>query len=102
MILQGPVDPFPDPVHAGQEIENIGLMFGAIAILIILVILMIYLYSKRMELPIVVVFGFSIIFGIASFPFGIPFTPYFQIFFMLFQGSFFIMKAMQFNKKRKR
>ena len=95
MIFQ-PSDPFPDPVHAGQEIENIGIMFGAIIVILLLLFLMIYFYSKkRYFLPILVVFLFSLIIGMLSMEFGIPFTPYVQIFFMLMQSVFFIMTAIQ-------
>ena len=49
------VDPFPDPTHAGQEIENIGLLFANISLLLFMIILMLYLYMKvRDILPILI------------------------------------------------
>lgn len=98
MILQA--DPFPDPTHAGQEIEFIGMMFGSVLIILVLIILMIYMYaSKRYFVPILIVYLFSLIFAMTSFDFGIPFSPYIQIFFMLLQTGFFAMTAIEVYRK---
>lgn len=104
MILQQPVDPFPDPIHAGQEIENIGLMFGSILLILVLIVLMIYLYKNfKSELPLIVVYLFSLIIGLNSFIYNIPFTPFIQLFFIFFQSSIFLMKGLdEFNKNKRK
>lgn len=101
MIFQ-PVDPFPDPTHAGQEIELIGLMFGAILIMLLLILFMIYFYVKiKHLLPIIITFLFSVIFSLSSFQYGIPFTPYLQIFLMLIQTSFLLLATLATYKENK-
>ena len=82
------VDPFPDPTHAGQEIENIGLMFGSLAYLFFLMILMLYLYKVIKDIiPIVITYGFSLIIGMYSFSCILPFNPYCSLFFIFFTTS---------------
>lgn len=97
MSLLGLIDPFPDPTHAGQEIEFIGLMFASILIVVMLLIVMIYLFAKkRFFLPILVVFLFSIVIGMISIENStIPFSPWFQIFFILVQAMFFLLTVLE-------
>jgi len=61
-------------------------------ILMILMIIMTILYFKiRFYSPILVLFLFSIIIGFNSMIYEyIPFNPYFSIFFILFQSTFFL------------
>lgn len=99
------VDPFPDPTHAGQEIENIGIMFGTLIYLFFLIILMIYMYKVIKDIiPIVIIYGFSLIIGIYSFACILPFIPYCSLFFLFFQTGLFVMFAKESylsNKNKK-
>jgi len=97
MGLFQPVDPFPDPTHAGQEIEFIGLMFASILIIMFLSGIMIYLFAKkRYFLPILGVFLFSLIIGMTSIENAtMPFTPMFQIFFIVVQALFFLLTVLE-------
>lgn len=74
--------------------------FLGVFVLIILMIIMIILYWKiRIWLAILIVFLFSLIIGINSLSLEyIPFNPYFSIFFILFQSSFFIMRSIEIYK----
>lgn len=102
MIFQPPVDPFPDPVHAGQEIENIGLMFGSILLILVLIILMLYFFRHYKDyLPILVIYLFSLVIGMNSFIYGIPFTPYIQIFFILLQTSLILTTSLNYYNSKK-
>ena len=96
MLFQ-PIDPFPDPTHAGQEIEFIGVMFAFILMLILMMVLMIYAYKKmRKFLPVLIIFLFSLIMGMSSMSvIGFPHTPWFQLFFMLFQTVIFYYSVLE-------
>ncbi|MBA7494961.1 hypothetical protein ES702_05539 [subsurface metagenome] len=67
-----------------------------ILVMVFLLILMIYFYSKTRVFPIILtIFSFSLIFGVYSLEIeNIPFTPYFQIFFLTIQGMLFILTAL--------
>lgn len=69
-------------------------------ILIILMIIMITVYLKlRIFLLILVIFLFSLIIGMVSIAeFSIPFSPYFQILFILFQSSIFLLTSLKLYK----
>ena len=73
-----------------------------IFMLIILMVVMIYFYMKMRIFPVIlIVYLFSIIIGINSMTTGdIPFTPYFQTFFLLLQSVFFLLTAQAVFKKR--
>ena len=81
--------------------------FIALFILIILMILMIIMtilyYRIKIYLPILVLFLFSLIIGFNSIIYEyIPFNPYFSIFFILFQSTFFIEISLQeYNNRYK-
>ena len=100
MLFQ-PVDPFPDPSHAGQEIEFVGVMFACILMLILMMVLMIYAYKKmRRFLPVLIIFLFSIIMGINTMSvLGFPHTPWFQLFFILFQTIIFYYSVLELQEK---
>jgi hypothetical protein len=69
--------------------------------LMILLLIMVYLYRKmRVWLLILTVFLFSLVFGMISImSFAIPFSPYIQIFFMLFQSIVFFQTSLEvFNQ----
>lgn len=101
MIFQ-PVNPFPTPDYLGEEVIYIGIMFGHLAILFLLIGLMIYFYMKIKEiLPILITYLLSLVIGIVCITGQyIPFTPYFQIFFLSIQTSFCIMSALDFYEKK--
>lgn len=68
------------------------------AILLIFMILMLTIHIKVKEpfLLGLVVFLFSLIIGIgAMVESNIPFTPYIQIFFLLFQSAIFLLEALE-------
>ena len=69
----------------------------SVIILFVLMIIMILLYLKlRIFLVILVVFLFSLIIGINSMSeTNIPFTPYLQTFFLLFQSCIFIITSLK-------
>lgn len=66
-----------------------------------LIITMIYMYRKmRIWVLILFIFLFSIIFGMISIMnFSVPFSPYIQIFFILFQTIVFFITSMEVFKK---
>ena len=74
--------------------------FLSVFILIVLMVLMIGMYKYfRIWWIILVVFLFSLIIGGLSISVGdIPFSPYFQIFFIIFQSVFFIIMTMKVFK----
>lgn len=95
-ILQ--TDPFPDPTHAGQEIENIGFMFSELTLIIFLILLMLFFYMKIKDAtPMILLFIFSLVIGIQCLqkP-AFPFYPWSHILFILLQLTFLILKL---NKK---
>lgn len=71
-------------------------------ILLILMLIMVIIYIKiKNLLVIIVIFLFSLIIGMTSLTIeAIPFTPYIQIFFMLFQMSIFIITSTEMYKQR--
>lgn len=73
----------------------------SIFLIFTLLTLMIFLYTNLREfLPILVVFLFSILFGsLAVSIVYFPFTPFIQIFFMLFQSSIFMLTTIEIFKK---
>lgn len=72
-----------------------------VIVMLFLLILIIALYLKmRVWLLITVVFLFNIIFAFISFNEKlIPFTPYFQIFFMLISGLIFLITSLEAYEK---
>jgi len=98
----------PKPPVCECEADAIILSTWIIVSLLILVFLIgltlfLYYSKKRIEfVPILIVFLFSIIIGIGSFSIQLPLTPYFQIFFILFQTIFFVLAALNYytNKRR--
>ena len=93
MLFQG-ANPFPDCVCEAEAILIIGYMVISIAFLLFLMILMIYFYVKIEKfLPVLLIFLFSIVIGMVSFNGSyLPFTPFIQLFFMLFQTIIFYLK----------
>ena len=96
-----PANPFPDCECEAEAIIIIGYLLASIIFIILLMVLMIYCYVKiKRFLPILVVFLFSIIIGMLSFSGSyLPFTPWFQLFFMLFQTIFFYLYVDEKNLK---
>lgn len=101
-----PVDPFPDPVHAGQEIEFIGIMVSELIIMLFLIVLIIYLHKKYKDyLPILITYLFSLLIGfVCLFNQLFPMYPYFHLFFIFFQTSIIILASFDYYegvKKKK-
>lgn len=97
----------PKPPVCECEAEAIILsawIFISISMLVFLMVLMLFMYysKKRIEfIPILIIFLFSLIMGINSLSIDFPLTPYFQLFFMLFQTIFFVLAALNYyNNKR--
>ena len=74
--------------------------FLVLFVLIILMGLMILIYTKlRIWVISLVIFLFSLIFGMMSISYEfLPFTPYLSIFFLLFQTVFFLLISMEMFK----
>jgi hypothetical protein len=92
MLFQG-ANPFPDCVCEAEALLIIGYLFASIVFMVFLMVLMIYLYVKIDRfLPLLVIFLFSIIIGMVSFSGSyLPFTPFIQLFFILFQTIIFYL-----------
>ncbi len=105
-ILQPPGNPFPPTIIEAEAITNIGLMFAHLFILVFFLLLMLYLFMKIVNfLPILVVYMFSLLVGIDSFThLHTPFSPLFEIFFLMFQTTIFLLTAFNVydNKIKKR
>jgi len=106
MILQQP-PPFEPTVIEAIAITNIGFMIADILIFVIFIILMIY-FSKRLEYypSIITIYLFSMIIGFEGLAHQhTHFSPYLELFFILFQSSIFIKIAIDYyiieNKKRR-
>ena len=99
-----PADPFPECDCEAEAIRLIGFMFGTITIMILLLVLMIYFYVKvRKFLPILVIFLFSLIIGMTTFSsFSIPYYPWFNLFFILFQSIIFMLTSLDLYNEVKR
>jgi len=90
-------------INIADTIVNISWIFSTIGFMFVLMVLTLYFYLKiKSFLPILIVFLFSIVIGTSSLGGAfIPFTPWFQIFFVLFQTIFFALKALSYyNDKR--
>ena len=107
LLFQG-TDPFPDPEHAGQEIEFIGVLFASVLWLILLIYLMIYYTKDNREkmIPPITVLGFSYLTGfeilVQNF---IALSPLCVIFFMVFQTGVFLQFGLDYynnNQKGKK
>jgi len=97
----------PKPPVCECEAEAIiltGWLLMSILMLVFLMVLMLFMYysKKRSEFtPILIIFLFSIILGIGTISIQLPLTPYFQIFFMLFQTIFFVLAALDYYYKKR-
>lgn len=95
--------PFEPTDIEAVAITNIGLMFAHISILVLLLILMIY-YSKRIKYypTLITIYLFSLILGFESLTHPhTPFSPYFEIFFIIIQTVLFIQSAMDYIQLKK-
>lgn len=103
MILQQP-PPFEPTEFEAVAITNMGYMFAEILVIMFFMILMIYLYRKmkRETLPILIVFLFSLLVGLEGLThFHTYFSPYFEIFFLLFQASIFALSVLEYYNYKK-
>lgn len=101
-----PTNPFPSILETISESEAIlfvGWMFAICLILVLLIYLMLYLYLKTEDFePMLIIFLFSLVIGTMSLSvIDIPFTPWFQIFFMLFQAVLFLLKALEYYQGKR-
>ncbi len=105
-VLQPPGNPFPPTIIEAEAITNIGLMFAHLFVLVFFMLLMLYLFMKIVNfLPILVVYTFSLLVGIDSLThLHTPFSPLFELFFLMFQTTIFLLTAFNVydNKIRKR
>lgn len=104
-LMFQPGDPFPDPVHAGQEIEFVGVLFASILILVFLIYLMQYYNEKSNDqiFPQIAILSFTYLIGfnflIQNY---IPITPLIVIFVLVFQTGVFLQYALDFNNNKKK
>ena len=91
--------PFPSDTTEAEAIVNIGFMYADFLVLFCLMIFMIYSYRKMQPLISIVVYLFSLIFGFEALGHEhTHFSPFLEIFFLLFQTSIFIIIAIEINK----
>lgn len=97
MIFQQP-PPFEPTEIEAIAITNIGFMFADIFIFIIFIILMIYFSKKLKYYPsIITVYLFSLVIGFEGLTHvHTHFSPYLELFFILFQTSIFIKIAIDY------
>jgi len=92
--------PFPE-----TETEILEATFTTIhfVILFFLIILLIYCFKViRNILPIITVYAFSLIIAMESLTHShFPISPMFEIFFMIFQTSIFIVSALDYYNNKK-
>ena len=87
-----------------QDFTDLYLLTPVLSILILFVLmgLMVFFYTRHAYmffLPILSVFLFSLVIGVSSIAeSNIPFTPYFQMFFLLIQTVFFMLHTFEFFK----
>ena len=97
-----PANPFPDIECQCQAIIRMSYAGFSILIMVLLMVLMVYFYTRhtyKYFLPILTVFLFSLVIGMLSISsLGIPYTPWFQLFFILLQSVFFIINSLEFFK----
>jgi len=88
MLFQA--NPFPECDCEAQAIIQMAFAGFSILFLIVLMVIMFYFYTKiKKLLPIIAVFLFSLIIGLYSLSsMAFPFTPWFQLFFILNQTIF--------------
>ena len=74
-----------------------------LSILLFFIVLMLVLYLKyKMFHLILIIYAFGLIIGALSFTEGyLPFTPYIQIFYLVFISVIFVFTAIDFNNYKK-
>lgn len=97
--------PFEPTEIEAIAIVNIGLMYAHILTLMIFMFLMIYSYKKIKDiLPIIVIYMFSLIFGMEGFIHGhilTEFSPMLEVFFLIFQSTMFLLASLDYFETRK-
>lgn len=86
------------------DMSSLTTPFLSLFFIIFLIGIMLLCYAKfRIMLLVLVIYLFSLIIGVMFLEIdGIPFTPYIQIFFILFQTSVFIAVSIDFYENVKR
>lgn len=76
---------------------------ATLSIMIFLMVLMLVLYLKYKKYNlIIIVYLFSLIIGVESFTIGyLPFTPWFQIFYVVFMTIIFVYTSIDYNNYKK-
>ena len=97
--------PFEPTEIEAVAITNIGLMFAHIFTLVFFMLLMIYTYRKIKDIiPIIVIFMFSLMIGIDCISHThtlTEFSPLFEIFFLVFQSTIFLLSALDYHTSSK-
>lgn len=77
------------------EIISLDSIMGLFALFILIIIMIVLFKYLRVFLVILVVFLFSLVIGMIAIEDGsIPFSPYLQMFFMVFQGVVFLITSL--------
>jgi len=79
---------------------DFGLPILSLVILVMMMLFMLYFYTKVKKMVFVLlIYVFSLPFGLISLgEYNIPFSPWFQLFFLMFQTIIFFMSAMKFRR----
>jgi hypothetical protein len=79
---------------------DFGLPLLSLMILLFMLLLMVYFFYKvKKFLPCLLVYMFSLIFGLISIgEYNIPFTPWLQIFFLCFQSMFILFATIKWRR----
>lgn len=77
------------------EIINLDSIMGVLSLFILIIIMIVLFKYLRVFLVILTVFLFSLIIGMIAIQDGsLPFSPYLQMFFMMFQGVIFLITSL--------
>lgn len=95
-ILQA--DPFPPTgILEAEAMVFVAFLFIHFLIIFVLIGLMLYLRKFDDYIPILITYLFSLVIGMISFEHSHPpFSPYFEIFFLIFQTGLFITYVLKF------
>lgn len=96
-------NPFEPTEIEAVAIMNVGLMTVHLFIIVILMLLLIYSFRTLKDyLMIIIVYSFSLYFGMNGMTHPhIPFSPMFEIFFLVFQTGIFILASLEMYEKKR-
>ena len=79
-----------------MEIVNLTSILSVFILFLIMIITIIVYFKIRIFLIILVIYSFSLIIGMSALSeTSIPFSPYLQIFFLLFESVIFLMTSIE-------